>query len=65
MSVSYFENKKIFRLDTAKTSYMIGLSPEGYVGHLYYGPRLYGEPDPYLLRMEEPPFTPSVNKREK
>ena len=47
------------------TTYVIGLSPEGYVGHVYYGPLLHGEPDLYPLRMDEPPFTPSVNKREK
>ena len=39
--------------------------PEGYVGHVYYGPLLHGEPDLYPLRMDEPPFTPCVNKREK
>ena len=30
-----------------------------------YGDRLFMEADNYLLRMEEPPYTPSVNKREK
>ena len=43
----------------------MGLSPEGFLGHIYYGDRLYMEADNYLLRMEEPPYTPSVNKREK
>ena len=45
---------------------MIGLSPEGYVGHVYYGPLLHGEPDPVpVSAWTRPPFTPSVNKREK
>lgn len=65
MSINYEERKRIFRLDTEKTTYLIGLSPEGYVGHIYYGARLYGEADNYLLRMEEHPYTPSVNQREK
>ena len=44
---------------------MMGVSPEGFLGHIYYGDRLFMEADNYLLRMEEPPYTPSVNKREK
>ena len=43
----------------------MGLSPEGFLGHIYYGDRLVLDADNYLLRMEEPPYTPSVNKREK
>ena len=65
MSIKYNEAKKLFKLDTADTTYVIGLSPEGYAGHVYYGDRLTQEADNYLLRMEEAPFTPSVNKREK
>lgn len=65
MAIAYREEQRIFKLDTQNTTYMIGLSPEGYVGHVYYGRRIYGEGSNYLLRMEEPPYTPSVNKREK
>lgn len=65
MAVYYNSNKKIFRLDTEKSTYMMGLAPEGYIGHIYYGDRLYKEADNYLLRMEEAPFTPVVNKRDK
>ena len=65
MSVTFNEEKKIFRLDTEKSTYVMGVSPEGFLGHIYYGARLFMEADNYLLRMEEPPYTPSVNKREK
>ena len=65
MAILYYDDKKLFQLNTENTTYVIGLSPEGYVGHVYYGPLLHGEPDLYPLRMDEPPFTPSVNKREK
>ena len=65
MSVAYNENRRIFKLDTEKTSYLIGISPEGYVGHVYYGEYLEDTDAYYLLRTEEPPFTPSVNEREK
>ena len=65
MAVTYYENNRIWKLDTAHTSYVIGLSPEGYVGHVYYGAHLHGAVSSRILRMEEPPFTPSVNDREK
>lgn len=68
MSVYYCEynnGKKIFRLDTEKSTYLMGMTPAGYLGHIYYGDRIWGEGNTYLLRMEEAPFTPSVNKREK
>lgn len=65
MSIRYAEGKRIFHLDTRHTTYLIGLSPEGYVGHIYYGKKLKSEGNNYLLRMEEHPFTPSVREREK
>lgn len=65
MAIQYQEKKKIFQLNTKNTTYLIGITPEGYVGHIYYGERLFKETDNYPLRMAEAPFTPSVNKREK
>lgn len=65
MAIHYNEEKRIFQLDTDKTTYAMGLSPEGYVGHIYYGARLHGRVENYLLRMEEKPKPPSVNKRNK
>ena len=65
MAITYHDKTRIFRLDTEKTSYLIGITPEGYVGHVYYGDRLLDAETYYLLRTEEAPFTPSVNEREK
>ncbi len=65
MSIRFEEKRKIFKLDTDKTTYLIGLSPEGYVGHIYYGGRLVHPAGNSLLRMEEDPRTPSVTDREK
>ena len=65
MGITYMDAKKLFRMDTRRTTYLIGLSPEGYVGHVYYGRRLKSEGNSYLLRMDERPFTPSVLEREK
>ena len=41
MAILYYDDKKLFQLNTEKTTYVIGLSPEGYVGHVYYGPVSY------------------------
>lgn len=65
MGILYSETKKIFKLDTDNTTYMIGLTTEGYIGHIYYGNKLDTSGGYYLLRTEEPPFTPSKNDRDK
>ena len=63
MAILYYDEKKLFQLNTENTTYVIGLSPEGYVGHVYYGPLLHGEPDLYPLRMDEPPSIRERNLR--
>ncbi|MDO4284468.1 MAG: alpha-galactosidase [Eubacteriales bacterium] len=65
MAILFDEKQGIFKLDTDRTTYLIGLTQEGYVGHLYYGKKLTHPCGGYLLRTQEPPFTPSVYKREK
>ncbi len=65
MGIKYNEKKKIFQMDTQHTTYLIGITKEGYIGHIYYGKRLQKEGSSYLLRIEEAPYTPSVNEREK
>ena len=41
MNIQYFEQEKLFKLDTPKTSYVFGIAGKrGYLVHLYYGPRL-------------------------
>ncbi|MGN0405823.1 MAG: alpha-galactosidase [Bariatricus sp.] len=65
MGIQFDKSKRIFKLDTANTTYMIGLSQEGYLGHIYYGKRMINAGGIYLLRMGEHPFTPEENKREK
>ena len=65
MAVRYCEEHKIFKLDTKNTTYMIGLTPEGYVGHVYYGEYMESADGAYLLRTGEHPYTPAVTPREK
>lgn len=65
MGIKFNKEKKMFKLDTSHTTYMIGISEEGYVGHVYYGKKLSCFGGRYLLRTLEAPFTPSVNPKEK
>lgn len=65
MAILYDAEKKLFKLDTEHTTYIIGITPEGYVGHVYYGEKLHCTEGNYLMRMEEAPYTPSVNERDK
>ena len=35
MAILYYDDKKLILFNTEKTTYVIGLSPEGYAGHVY------------------------------
>lgn len=67
MSITYLEQERIFRLDTPNTTYLIGLvGTEGLLGHIYYGRRLCSARGAELfLRMQEHPYTPDTNARER
>ena len=58
------KNKVFFLLDTENTTYAIAIVDDRYVEHLWYGAKIEGENLRYLLREDEAPFTPAVNKRE-
>lgn len=64
--ITYNKEKRIFKLDTPNTTYMIGIvDEENFVGHIYYGRRLKDDDAQYLLRTEEAPYVPSKNNRER
>ena len=66
MPISYSEQERVFRLDTHHTTYLCGLvGHENFLGHIYYGPSVPGENLRCLLRLEERPFTPDENPRER
>ena len=66
MSIVFDENLDLFCLETANTSYIIGLADHRtFVGHVYYGRRVRGQDLRYLLRTGEAPFVPSENERER
>ena len=64
MPIQYDETRRMFRLDTDHTSYVIAITEAGYAAHLYYGKRVSHFPDAKLLRQDEYP-APDVLPREK
>ncbi|MBQ8038980.1 MAG: alpha-galactosidase, partial [Lachnospiraceae bacterium] len=66
MGITYFEKEKIFKLDTANTSYVIAIvDKEGFVGHAYYGKKLQEADLSYLTRIYEGVRTPETNERDR
>ena len=66
MSIFIDDKERIFKLDTANTSYIMAVADEpGYLGHVYYGRRLKDDDVRYLLRTSESPYIPSKNNRDK
>lgn len=58
--IAFDSENKVFRLDTPNTSYCMGLADGKYLGQIFYGPRLLDTDLSYLLRLDEPPFTPAA-----
>lgn len=66
MGIIYNRQKRIFKLDTPNTSYVMGVEDSfGYLLHYYYGRKLAHEDVSYLSRTWEAPFTPEKNMRDK
>lgn len=66
MNITYNERNRVFKLDTAHTSYCIGIvDEENFVGHIYYGRKLEEDNLAYLMRTAEAPFVPSQNNRDR
>ena len=66
MSIRYIEESRTFKIDTNHATYMISVvDEEGFVGEVYYGPRVSDTDLNYLLRTKENPFVPSKNERDR
>ena len=71
MSIACYENLsenivKSFKLDTKNTSYVIGVvDEEQFLGHMYYGARLNDYHLAHILRINEAPFVPTKNNRDR
>ncbi len=64
--ITYNKEKRIFKLDTKNTTYMMGVvDDEGFLGHVYYGNRITDDGVDYLLRIFEMPYVPSQNSRDR
>lgn len=66
MSISFNKKSKSFKLDAKDTSYIIAVvDKEQFLGHVYFGRKLPDEDVNYLMRLEESPFVPSINNRDR
>ena len=63
--ITYIESARQFHLNTAHTSYVLAVADEGYLAHVYWGPKLEPQDMTDLLRLKESPFVPSSNQRER
>ena len=64
MAIVYDEAEKVFLLNTQNTTYAIAITDETFLCHLYYGKKIQDSHIRYLLKEDESPYVPSVNKRE-
>lgn len=65
MPISYNETARIFKLRAKDTDYIIKAAPGEYLAHVYFGRKVPDEDLTYLLRLDENPFTPETNNRDK
>lgn len=66
MNIKFYEDEKVFKLDTPSSSYLIGIvDEEQFIGHIYYGKRVDDYHLSYLMRTDEPPYVPSQNNRDR
>lgn len=65
INIFYNEKDKVFKLRANNTDYMMKVCEEGYLAHIYYGNKVPDEDLTYLLRLDESPFTPATNDRDR
>ncbi len=66
MNINFNEKEKYFKIDTCNTSYIMAIvDDEKFLGHVYYGEKIFDDDVRYLMRTEENPFTPSKNNRDR
>lgn len=66
MGIQFFEKEQTFKLDANHTTYMMALvDEEKFLGHVYFGKKISDKDASYLMRIQEPPFTPATNDRDR
>ena len=64
--IQFIENRQVFHLTTPHTSYVMAVADGTWLGHLYYGPKLADTAGmERAFRLDEFPFSPAVNERDK
>lgn len=65
INIFYNQKDKAFKLRANNTDYMMKVCEKGYLAHIYYGNKVPDEDLTYLLRLDESPFTPATNDRDR
>ena len=66
MGIVFDEKKRVFRLDSVSSSYVMALADnEGFLGHVYFGKKIDDTDMSYFLRTEDYPFSPEKMDRER
>jgi len=66
MGIKFNEELKSFKIDAKDTSYIISIvDEEQFIGHVYYGEKVPDEDMNYLMRLDENPFVPTKNNRDR
>ena len=66
MNIFFDEAKRVFKLDTPSSSYVMAVADkEGFLGHVYYGKKIDDSDVCYLLRADDYPYTPEKMDRER
>ena len=66
MGIRFIEKYNVFKLDSKDTSYIMSIvDEEKFLGHVYFGKKVIDEDINYLMRINEPPYVPSKNNRDR
>lgn len=65
ISITYNKENRSFKLRAKNTDYMMQVCEGEYLAHVYYGKKVPDEDLTYLLRLDESPYTPATNNRDK
>lgn len=66
MGIKHYKDDRIWKLDTKASSYIIAaVDDEAFVGHVYYGKKVDDHKLTHLMRIDEAPFVPSKNNRDR
>ncbi|MBQ8959795.1 MAG: alpha-galactosidase [Ruminococcus sp.] len=65
MPIRFEPSCRQFRLRAGGTDYIMAVAPGGYLAHVYFGEAVPDEDLTALLRLDENPFTPETNDRDR